>query len=72
MTRLQDERHRRGWSQTELAARAGKLAPSDISRYERGYARPYPAQAARLAQVLELSPDELLAEADVTAQQARA
>ena len=59
-TRLQLERLRRGYSQTVLAARAGRLSGSDISRFENAYARPYPAQAERLAQVLGLQPDELL------------
>ena len=59
-TRLQRERLRRGLSQTALAAKAGRLSGSDISRFENSYARPYPAQAERLAQVLGLQPDELL------------
>ena len=51
-------------SQTDLAAAAGKLSPSDISRFERGYGKPYPAQAERLARVLELPAGELLERAD--------
>jgi transcriptional regulator with XRE-family HTH domain len=47
-----------------LAAAAQKMSPSDISRFERGYGRPYPAQATRLAKVLGLSPDELLERAE--------
>jgi transcriptional regulator with XRE-family HTH domain len=66
VTRLRVERARRGWSQTALAAKAGRLSGSDISRFERGYARPYPAQAERLAQVLGLHLDELLEPADGT------
>jgi transcriptional regulator with XRE-family HTH domain len=60
MTRLQQERTRRGWSQTHLAATAGKLSASEISRFERGYARPYDAQAGRLARVLGVEPSQLL------------
>ena len=47
-------------SQTALAAAAGKMGASDISRFERGYGRPYPAQATRLAGVLGLDANELL------------
>jgi len=64
MTRLQFERTKRGLSQTTLAAMAERLSPSDISKFERLYARPYPAQAQRLARVLGLSPEELLEPAD--------
>ena len=59
-TKMQIERQRRGLSQTALAAAAQKLSASDISRFERGYGRPYPAQALRLAQALGLRPEELL------------
>ena len=59
-TKMQIERQRRGLSQTALAAAAQKLSASDISRFERGYGRPYPAQAQRLAEVLGLRPEELL------------
>jgi len=57
VTKLQRERLSRGMSQTALAAAAGKMGASDISR---GYGRPYPAQAERLAQVLGLPASELL------------
>jgi transcriptional regulator with XRE-family HTH domain len=70
LTRMEAARRERGWNQTELAAKAGKLSASDISRMERGYGRPYPAQAARLAQVLEMGPDELLEPAPLTPQSA--
>jgi transcriptional regulator with XRE-family HTH domain len=60
VTKLQAERLKRGLSQTALAATAGRMGASDISRFERGYGRPYPAQAERLARVLELTPTELL------------
>jgi transcriptional regulator with XRE-family HTH domain len=60
VTKLQAERLKRGMSQTTLAAAAGKLSTSDISRFERGYGRPYPAQAQRLADVLGIATCELL------------
>ena len=46
-TRLKMERKRLGLSQTDLASRAGRLSGSDISRFERLYAKPYPRQAAQ-------------------------
>jgi transcriptional regulator with XRE-family HTH domain len=60
---MQAERRRLGWSQTELAAKAGKMSAGDISRFERGYGKPYPAQAERLARVLALAPSDLLEQA---------
>ncbi|HWF87150.1 MAG TPA: helix-turn-helix transcriptional regulator [Vicinamibacterales bacterium] len=62
MTKLQATRLKRGMSQTMLAAAAERLSASDISRFERGYGRPYPAQAERLAKVLGLDEQELLIE----------
>jgi transcriptional regulator with XRE-family HTH domain len=64
VTKLKIERQRRGLSQTDLAALAKRLSASDISRFENGYGRPYPAQAARLARVLGLNPNELLERAE--------
>lgn len=63
MTKLEHERKRRGWSQTDLAARAGKMSAADISRFERAWQKPYPSQAKRLGRVLRLAPAELTAEA---------
>jgi transcriptional regulator with XRE-family HTH domain len=60
MTKLEHARRARGLSQTDLAAAAGKLSTADISRFERGYGRPYPAQAKRLAGVLGLREAELV------------
>jgi transcriptional regulator with XRE-family HTH domain len=57
-TKLKAERIRRGWSQQVLGYLAG-VGMSDISRFERGQAKPYPTQAAKLAQVLGLQPSEL-------------
>ena len=64
MTKLEQERRARGLSQTALAAAAGKLSTSDISRFERGYGRPYPAQADRLARVLGIDATKLLERTD--------
>jgi transcriptional regulator with XRE-family HTH domain len=62
MTKLQAERLRRRLTQTELAA-AARLAASEISRFETGMARPYPAQALRLADLLQIPASELLDDA---------
>lgn len=59
MLKIKSERLRRGWTQTDLAYHS-RVQPAEISRIERGQARPYPGQAARLAKALKLSPDELL------------
>ena len=59
MLRLKAERLKRGWTQNVLAYHA-RVQPAEISRFERGHARPYPGQAERLARALELTPDSLL------------
>jgi len=59
VTRLEQERRRRGWTQQDTAFYA-RVACADVSRWETGIARPYPSQAARLAKVLGLAPGELL------------
>ena len=59
MLRMKAERLRRGWSQLDVAFRA-RIQPSELSRLERGLATPYPGQAERLAQLFELSPQELV------------
>jgi transcriptional regulator with XRE-family HTH domain len=66
MNKLKAARLRQGLTQTELAYQARPLTPSDISRFETGMARPYPAQAARLAAVLCLPTDQLLADSGET------
>ena len=48
---IRTERVRRGWSQTDLGARA-KLSASEISRIETGHSIPYPMQLARLEKAL--------------------
>lgn len=58
-TQIKAERLRRGWTQTELGAKAG-LSASDVSRIETGRLRPYPLQVIRLARALKLAPDQLL------------
>lgn len=63
MTKLEQARRARKFSQMELAARA-KVAQSDVSAMENGWRRPYPKQAKRLARVLGLTPDELTEPAD--------
>jgi transcriptional regulator with XRE-family HTH domain len=60
MTRMKQRRQQLGLTQTVLAARAGRLAPSDISRFETGRQVPYPGQTKRIARVLGLTPAELL------------
>ena len=55
--RLRHERLKRGWSQTQLAARAG-LHAQQVSGIETGMLRPYPAQLARLARVLNVPKEE--------------
>ncbi len=59
MTRLKAERLRRGWSQQTLGFYA-KISIADISRIERGWMKPYPAHATRLAAVLDVQPTALL------------
>ena len=61
MTRLEQERRRRAWTQTTLAYKA-RLTQGDISEIETGRRVPGPKPMARLAKVLGLSADELLAE----------
>jgi transcriptional regulator with XRE-family HTH domain len=63
MVRLKAERLRRGLTQQELGFHAHVTA-SDISRFERGWARPYPGQARRLSEALELSETDLLDEVE--------
>ena len=61
MTRLEVERRRRGWSQTELAFHTQMHQP-DVSRFERGLQSPLPERASRLARVLGVPADKLLDE----------
>jgi transcriptional regulator with XRE-family HTH domain len=50
-------------SQQTVGYRAG-IANTDVSKIENGRQIPYPSQAKRLARVLGLQPDELLAPAN--------
>jgi len=59
MLKLKAERIRKGWTQLDLACHA-RVQPAEISRFERGQAKPYQGQATRLAEVLGLAKDELL------------
>jgi ribosome-binding protein aMBF1 (putative translation factor) len=63
MIRLKVERLRKGWSQQDLAYHA-RMAVSDVCRIERGWMRPYPGHAARLAAALGLTPDQLVERVD--------
>ena len=47
-------------SQQTVGYRAG-IANTDVSKIENGRPLPYPSEAKRLARVLGLQPDELLA-----------
>jgi transcriptional regulator with XRE-family HTH domain len=57
---MKERRQQLGMTQTVLAAKAGRLSPSDISRFENGRQVPYTGQRQRIARVLKLSPAELL------------
>ena len=61
MLRIELERRKGGWTQTELAYYA-KMSMADISRIERGWLRPYNGMAKRLSDVLKLSVDDLTKE----------
>jgi transcriptional regulator with XRE-family HTH domain len=61
MTKLKAMRLAKGWTQQDLGYHA-QIQGSDVSKIERGWTKPYPSQAARLAAVLGLAPDELLDE----------
>ena len=67
MRNVKAERLRRGWTQTDLGARA-RLAASVISQIESGRFRPYPGQLKRLARVLNLPAEQLLEIADEAAE----
>ena len=57
--RLKIARERQGWTQAELAEKAG-FQPSAISRFESGAAKPSFDNLRRLAAVLRVSTDYLL------------
>ena len=64
MVKLKAERLKRGWRQEDLGFYT-RMSGADISRIERGWMKPYPGQAERLAKVLELDQEELLNEVEV-------
>ncbi len=55
---IRELRVQRGLSQAALA-RAARVHPSDVCRWERGYAIPYPGQLRRIARVLGVKLEEL-------------
>jgi transcriptional regulator with XRE-family HTH domain len=59
--RLKAERLSRGWTQLELAFRAG-VPTSELSRIESGRATPYPKHARRLSETLGIPVEKLLEE----------
>lgn len=61
MTRLEQERRQRGWTQTTVAFYAG-LTQALISSFERRRLVPSPERAARIARVLGIPPESLLDE----------
>ena len=61
MTRLEFERRRRGWNQTELAYHSG-LTQGEISRIERRVFIPTTTYVERLGRALNVGPDTLMDE----------
>ncbi len=62
MTKLQAARLTQNMTQVALSYHSG-VSPGDISKFENGRALPYEGQAARLAGVLKILPEELLEQA---------
>jgi transcriptional regulator with XRE-family HTH domain len=61
MTRLKYERLKRGLSLQTLGYQA-QVQSADVSKIERRIFTGYPSQRERLAQVLDIEPEQLLAE----------
>ncbi|WP_434074876.1 helix-turn-helix domain-containing protein [Moorella naiadis (nom. illeg.)] len=61
MSRLRDERRRRGWSQFELSKRSN-IHPIEIGRIERGIVKPFPGWRKRLSEALGVPENELFGE----------
>jgi HTH-type transcriptional regulator / antitoxin HipB len=59
--RIARERKARGWSQVELARKAGLRASKLVSNYEAGASEPVLSNAAALARALGVSLDALIA-----------
>jgi transcriptional regulator with XRE-family HTH domain len=60
MNNLKKVRTEKGFSQLTLA-KLTNIAPTDISRIENGWLRPYPGWRKRLAKALKVSETELFA-----------
>ena len=58
MTKIRDERIRRGWNQTDLAYHS-RVSQAEISRIESGRLKPSAGQIERLARALGVSPDQI-------------
>lgn len=56
--KITEHRKMKGWSQAELARRAG-MHPSTVSLIESGRQVPYPSQLAKLAKALGVPADLL-------------
>jgi len=63
MSRMRDERRRRGLTQTQLSALTGIASP-DLSAIERGVKPAYPAWRQKLAKVFGLPEAQLFPSAD--------
>ena len=66
LSRLRDEREKRGWSQSELSFRCG-IPQTLISHFESGYRTPTRDQLAVLARALQIvaPPSVLLQQAEI-------
>jgi transcriptional regulator with XRE-family HTH domain len=56
---LEQQRRARGWTQDALSGKSG-VCKAEISRIERGWLKPSPGQAVRLATALGVQPGDLL------------
>jgi repressor LexA len=61
VNRLRELRRRKLLTQQELARLVGVKKYQTVQRWETGQAYPRPAQLRKLCEVLEVTPDELLA-----------
>lgn len=61
MLKIEHERKKRSWTQTELAYHAN-MSSQDISRIERGWLKPYNGMAKRLSKALGIPANELTEE----------
>jgi len=58
LNRLREVRKEKGLSQLKLAFMTG-IAPSEISRIENGWLKPYPGWRKRLSRALDMPESEL-------------